>query len=318
MTHKTFAMTGAAILALTAPIALAVEEWTMDFAAAQKAAAGNNKDLFLEFTGSDWCPPCKMLNSEVFSKKEFLTAAAEHFVLVKLDFPKNEASLTDEIRSQNEELAEKYDIEGFPTVLLCDAQGRPYAATGYREGGVQPYLEHLAELRESRTKRDAALQAATAAEGVEKAKALAAALNGMELEFSVLQKFYGDEIAAIKANDPDDQSGFVKKSVAQESLAAFIEQVNAHAGQGNFQGILPLVDEMLKVEGLEPVERQQITLTRASVFAQLGRFDDAIQVVDEAAKIAPESEVAQYLDGFKAELAEARDAAAKEKAEGGE
>lgn len=313
MQSTSLSIASAAILALTATFAPAADGWTADYPAAQKTAVAEKKDLLLSFTGSDWCPPCKMLNSEVFSQEAFLSAASEHFVLVMLDFPKNEALVTEDIRKQNEGLAEKYAVEGFPTVLLCDAQGRVYGATGHREGGVQPYLEHLAKLRENRAKRDAGFESAQSAEGVEKAKTLFNALTAMEMDFGQLQKFYADEIALIQANDPDDQTGLAKKIAAQERLTAFVGKINEHAEKGDFVAILPLVDEMLQVEGLEPVERQQITLTRASVFAQLRRFDDALQVVDDAAKIAPDSEIGPYLDDFKVRLIEARDAMAAEK-----
>jgi len=312
MIRKTLATTSAAMLVLSAPFAIAAEGWTMDFAAAKATAAEHNKDLFLEFTGSDWCPPCQMLNREVFSKEEFVKGAAEHFVLVKLDFPQNEALLTEEIRKQNEELSEKFGIESFPTILLCDAQGRPYASTGFREGGPADYLEHIATLREIRTKRDAGFEAANSAEGLEKAKILFSTLNAMDMDFKMLLNFYADEIAIIKANDPDDETGFAKKSAAQKRLDEFNTQINALAQNDDFEGVLPLVDEILKVEGFEPAEIQQITLTRAIVFAQLGRFDEAIKVVEEAEKIAPDSEVAPFLEGFKAQLAEARDAKPEE------
>lgn len=314
MFSKTKAITSAAILALTAPITIAADAWTMDFAAAQKTAAETNKDLFLEFTGSDWCPPCQMLNREVFSKEEFLTAAAEHFVLVKLDFPKDKSGLTEAIQKQNDELSEKYGIEGFPTVVLTDAQGRPYATTGFREGGAEPYLEHLATLRENRVKRDAAFKSAESAEGVEKAKALFVALNALELDLAALESFYGAEIDTIKANDPDDETGLVKKAASQKRMDDFQEKINTLAQSGDFEGILPVIDEMLETKGLEPNESQEITLTRAMVLAQLNRFDEAIQTVDDAAKIAPDSEVTPHLEGFKAQLAEARDAKAAEPA----
>lgn len=312
MFSKTFALTSAAILALTAPITVAADAWTMDFAAAQKTAAETNKDLFIEFTGSDWCPPCQMLNSEVFSKDEFLTAAAEHFVLVKLDFPNDKSGLTEEIQKQNDELAKKYDVGGFPTIILSDAQGRPYAATGFREGGPADYLAHLATLRENRVKRDEGFKAANAAEGVEKAKALFAALNATGLEFGSLESFYGDEIAAIKANDPDDETGLIKKAAVQTRLAEFEKEINALAEKGDFEGVLLMIDDVLKFEGLEPETIQEITVTRAIVFAQLGRFDEALKTVDEAAKVAPESEIAPHLDGLKAQISAARDAQAEE------
>ena len=42
-----------------------------DYAAAKIKAAAEQKPLLLEFTGSDWCPPCMRLNKEVFSQKVF-------------------------------------------------------------------------------------------------------------------------------------------------------------------------------------------------------------------------------------------------------
>lgn len=280
----------------------------MDFAAAKTTAAEGSKDLFLEFTGSDWCPPCMKLNEEVFSKDEFLAGTKDHFVLVKLDFPRDDSKLTDEVKEQNQGLAEKYGVQGFPTVLLCDAQGRPYAATGYRPGGPEEYVKHLEELRAKRVERDAAFKTAESSEGVAKAKALFAALEAMGLEPDTVSSFYGEVIEEIKKNDPDDETGLVRQGAIRESLDTFQQKINERAQEGDFEGILPLVDEVLKTEGLTAAQTQEITLTRALVFAQLGKFDEAIKVVDEAAKIAPDSEITPHLEGFKAQLIEARDA----------
>ena len=40
--------------------------WITDFDSALKKAKENNKYLLIEFSGSDWCPPCIRLNDEVF------------------------------------------------------------------------------------------------------------------------------------------------------------------------------------------------------------------------------------------------------------
>ena len=80
------------ILSIVAPkstLANPIDEsaWTTDVIAALAAARAEGKDLLLLYTGSDWCPPCIKLEEEVLSKPEFISAAAEKFVLVKLDFP---------------------------------------------------------------------------------------------------------------------------------------------------------------------------------------------------------------------------------------
>jgi thioredoxin-related protein len=304
--------TCAAIVALIAPAFAAGDAWTTDYAAAKEKAAGDGKDLFLEFTGSDWCPPCQMLNREVFSKDEFTSGAKEHFVLVKLDFPNDRSEQSDELQAQNKELSERYSVQGFPTVLLCDAKGRPYAATGYRPGGVENYIEHLEELRGRKATRDAAFEAAAAAEGVDKAKALVEALDAMDLDDQAVQHFYGEIVEQIKASDPDDASGFARKAEVRARIVAFEEKIGELAQNGDFDSVLTEVDEVLKTDGLTPDQTQQITLTRALVFAQQGKFDDAIKVVDEALLISPQSEIASHLDGFKAQLSAARDAAQDE------
>jgi thiol-disulfide isomerase/thioredoxin len=120
--------------------------WMTDFDAAKKKAAAEGKDLFINFTGSDWCGWCIRLDKEVFSQKLFVYEAQKRFVFVYLDFPKN-IKQSDALKAQNEKLAQVYGVEGFPTIVLATADGRPYAKTGYEEGGPLVYLRHLAELQ---------------------------------------------------------------------------------------------------------------------------------------------------------------------------
>ena len=58
--------------------------FTTDMKAAVEEATEQDKDILLLFTGSDWCPPCKKLESEVFSQQEFLDGVSDQFVLVML------------------------------------------------------------------------------------------------------------------------------------------------------------------------------------------------------------------------------------------
>ena len=110
-------------LLLTATFAGAAnEDWTTNLEAAFAKAKKENKNVLVEFTGSDWCPPCIQMRKNVFSKKEFSSAASKDFVLVELDFPNANAAL----REKNEPYADKYRIEGFPTVILFDAGGKEY------------------------------------------------------------------------------------------------------------------------------------------------------------------------------------------------
>ena len=75
------------VAACVAPC-FAAEGWITDMDAAKKQAAEQKKDLMIEFTGSDWCPPCMQLRANVFSKPDFQKEAQKNFVLVELDYPR--------------------------------------------------------------------------------------------------------------------------------------------------------------------------------------------------------------------------------------
>ncbi len=168
-------------------------EWLTDFAQAKAAAKETGRDLLLDFTGSDWCPWCVRLRNEVFDAEPFAAAARDRFVLVELDFPRGK-ELPEATRAQNERLQGEMGVEGYPTIVLADGEGRPYAKTGYRPGGAEKYLEHLAELREVRTRRDQAWTAAAKAEGAERARLLA---DGLEAVDASLHAHYVGEMEQI-------------------------------------------------------------------------------------------------------------------------
>ena len=108
-------------------------QWQTDYDKALAAAKAQDKNVFLNFTGSDWCGPCIALHKDVFSKEEFLNYAKENLILVEIDYPKTKP-LPDEIKSQNERLKSQYNINkvGFPTYALIDARGKLLGThTGY-------------------------------------------------------------------------------------------------------------------------------------------------------------------------------------------
>ncbi len=53
--------------------------------------------------------------------------------------------LSDELKAQNQALAQKYGVRGFPTIILLSPEGELIARTGYRPGGAEAYVAHLKE-----------------------------------------------------------------------------------------------------------------------------------------------------------------------------
>ena len=120
--------------------------WLTSYEQAQKEAQANHKLLLMDFTGSDWCGWCIMLDKEIFSKPEFKEYASKNLVLLELDFPRGK-KMPAEVTEQNQRLLMKYGIQGFPTVVVFDSEGKPLGMLGYQAGGPQAFIAELEKLR---------------------------------------------------------------------------------------------------------------------------------------------------------------------------
>ena len=91
--------------------------WTANLEKAIETAKAENKAVLVNFTGSDWCKWCFKLSDEVFSQDDFKEYADENLIVVKLDFPRS-ISQSSETKAYNQSLAQKYGVQGFPTILI--------------------------------------------------------------------------------------------------------------------------------------------------------------------------------------------------------
>ena len=107
---------------------------------AKLLAKNGNKHILIDFTGSDWCGWCIRLDKEVFSQEAFKRYAKDNLILVELDFPRNKPQSA-EIKQQNQALAQKFGVRGFPTIIILDSNGEFVAKTGYQKGGPVAYVE---------------------------------------------------------------------------------------------------------------------------------------------------------------------------------
>jgi thioredoxin-related protein len=122
--------------------------WLTDLQKAQSEAKAGHKLVLINFTGSDWCPWCIRLDREVFSKPEFAQFAKDNLVLLTADFPRAKP-LSNEVRKQNYELAQRYSIEGFPTIVVLNSEGKQVGLLGYVPGGPNAFIEELKKLPRS-------------------------------------------------------------------------------------------------------------------------------------------------------------------------
>jgi protein disulfide-isomerase len=123
MSHRNLLLI--AILFLASHGVAGAAGWQTDYAKALETAKAQNKQVLLDFTGSDWCGPCIEFKKRVFSRPEFSSYADKNLILVEVDYPQQKKQSA-ELKKQNEKLAKQYGIEekGYPTIVLLDPAGK--------------------------------------------------------------------------------------------------------------------------------------------------------------------------------------------------
>ena len=155
--------TGTAALLLLAGTAAAVEfdmdgaepgRWTMDLDAAKRLAAEKKLPIMLDFSGSDWCGWCRIMEENVFTQPEWKSYAEENLVMVFLDFPRDKSLVPEKYIERNDALKGEYGIRGYPTFVVLDSDGttelgRLGSGRDKTPASFQAELEALFRLRPS-------------------------------------------------------------------------------------------------------------------------------------------------------------------------
>src|SRR5690349_15359656 len=129
-------------------VGAAEANWLTDFSKAQGKAQADKKMIFMDFTGSDWCPPCKALHKNVLTSDEFVKFAKDNLVLVLVDFPQHKEQ-TEEQKKANEELQKKFEVEGYPTVIVLNSEGKELnKEVGYNNESAKDFVKKLQALKE--------------------------------------------------------------------------------------------------------------------------------------------------------------------------
>jgi protein disulfide-isomerase len=87
------------------------------------------------------------LHDKVFSRSEFQAYAESNLVFLVVDFPQK-FHLPADAGATNELLAAKFNIEGFPTLVALDGDGKElWRHLGYIDGGLKELTDNLAAVR---------------------------------------------------------------------------------------------------------------------------------------------------------------------------
>lgn len=199
-------------------------EWLTDLAAAKEQAAQNGKAILVNFTGSDWCGYCIRMRKDVLEQPEFAAYAADKFVLLEVDLPR--APIPAEVREQRMNLCRKYEVTGFPTIMVLNAAGEVLG--GFN--GARPDVNAVIPLLDEASERGQQLAHAREYEGVERAKALFDIYNDFPSNFKAARLALQQEIAQY---DPQDSLGIREITIADMQMQELMAEVRAH--HRNFQ-----------------------------------------------------------------------------------
>ncbi len=126
--------------------AFAKTGWEDNYEKGIQKAKTEKKIALVDFTGSDWCSWCMKLDKEVFSQAKFKDYAKQNLVLIEVDFPQLKP-LSRPKQKKNDELAKQYEVTGYPSVIVLDADGKKLGKLGYMEGGPEAFIAALEKLK---------------------------------------------------------------------------------------------------------------------------------------------------------------------------
>lgn len=257
------------LAAAVAP-AFAAVEWTTDLDAATARAATEGKSVLVDFTGSDWCGYCIQLKKNVLDKPEFETFAKDKFIFVEVDVPRNVAKIGQELYAKNQQLCNKYKIQGFPTILALSPEG--YIVGGFTGGANMTQVK--AKLTAALANADK-VKSAQKLQGSEKAKLLAEVHNSLQPDLKSSNTQMMQDIAAA---DVDNVTGMKDMSKAVVQMQELIARLNATGG--NAEIALPIINEALTTA--HPMNREEMLMIKGEILVALvnGKLDSAQTVED--------------------------------------
>ncbi len=91
-------------------------------------------------TGTSWCRACQMLDENVIQKRDWESFISSEAVFAKYDYGASERPTT----GAKGEMLKKFDIEGFPTMIIMDEDGEVIEEIpGYNRGGLAYYKARI-------------------------------------------------------------------------------------------------------------------------------------------------------------------------------
>ena len=272
--------------------AIAEEGWLVSFEKAKEQAAKEGKPILMEFTGSDWCPPCKALHKNVLVKDVFKKEMPKHFVLLKLDNPRDKSKQTPEEIEQYKKLSKEYKITGVPSILLADTGGKVfYRTSGYGGQAAKVWVDDMV----SKTAIPDALEDANAAKGLERAKLLDKALGLMGSDAASQRKEDINEIVTLDSKNKAGLKAKYEGILAATEIKDSLQAIMTGNRGAKPEDMIVKIDELIKEKSPKGEALQEVLFMKSNLYFRAKKMDEAEALLREAMKVAPDSKTGERI-----------------------
>ena len=231
MMHRFFYTAAASVMLACMPAQGA--EWLVDLEAAKDKARAEGKLVLVDFTGSDWCGWCIYLRSNILDTAAFQKYAADKFVLMEVDVPKNVNKIGAELHARNREITKRYGVSTFPTMLVLSPEGDVMGGFVGGRDAMEYVVEPLDKALDNYTKTTAARKL----QGEARARALMEVYNAQPDTLKQNFRTMRDEIAEF---DPNNSTG-IHTLIAETNRLEKLEQI-AQSPDANYRPVLKQFD----------------------------------------------------------------------------
>ncbi|MEM7699925.1 MAG: thioredoxin family protein, partial [Verrucomicrobiota bacterium] len=280
----------------------AVDAWFADYNEAVAEAKASQRDLLIVFTGTDWIEICQIFYDEILSAPEFIDSASKAFVLLKLEYPKNNR-LPREEAIQKQLLRDAYRVRGFPTVVYTTADGVPYGINGYQPVTPEKYAEVSVLVHAAGKARREIAAEAESLEGLEKAEKLVESIP--DLPGNLIARYYREALEEILDLDPEDTLGRQREYTGLIGDVEYANRMQALSRESRWSEMIGLTDEYIERFELEGPPLQKALLNKAGVQRRQDNAVGMIETLLAIVKVDPESsygvEAQKQLDTLRAD-----------------
>lgn len=266
--------------------------WYYDFEESKTAAAEQDKNILLFFTGSDWDATSQSLAANVFTSDSFLKKVATKYILTQLDFPQAEGSIVEEQFMKNYDVANYFTLQGLPTVLMVTKDGYVVSIidTTAEIENADDYVKSITSLNKKSDKIIDASKKMQKAEGVDKVKHIDALADQLDLSYRYLLSDLFSQIAEL---DPENKSNLYGKYLLQLTYPKAMETFS----MGDTDSAVNMLLDIAEGGLLNKADTQEAYYSAAYLYAQTPDSDKTL-VLDylrKSYKIDTESETAESI-----------------------